>query len=57
MSTASKKINIDDKENMKKMWQEYIEEQYKKDLHDPNNHDGVITHLESDILEVKSSGP
>ena len=34
-----------------KMWQEYSEELYKKDLHDPDNHDGVITHLESDILE------
>ena len=35
----------------KKKWQQYIEEQYKKDLHDPDNHDGVITHLEPDILE------
>ena len=34
-----------------KRWQEYTEELYKKDLHDPNNHDGVITHLEPDILE------
>ena len=34
-----------------KMWQEYTEEQYKKDLHDPNKHSGVITHLEPDILE------
>ena len=34
-----------------KRWQEYIEELYKKDLHDPDNHDGVITHLEPDILE------
>ena len=34
-----------------KMWQEYTEELYKKDLHDPDNHDGVITHLEPDILE------
>ena len=39
-----------------KRWQEYTE-LYKKDLHDPDNHDGVITHLESDILECKSSGP
>ena len=40
---------------MKKMWQEYTEELYKKDLHNPNNHDGVINHLEPDILvhEVK----
>ena len=38
-------------EYIKKRWQEYTEELYKKDLHDPNNHDGVITHLEPDILE------
>ena len=37
-------------------WQEYTEELYKKDLHDPDNHDGVITHLEPDILDAKSSG-
>ena len=36
-----------------KRWQEYTEEQYKKDLHDPDNHDGVITHLEPDILECE----
>ena len=44
-------------EDMKKRWQEYTEELYKKDLHDQDNHDGVITHLEPDILDVKSSGP
>ena len=44
-------------EEIKKRWQEYTEELYKKDLHDPDNHDGVIPHLEPDILEVKSSGP
>ena len=38
-------------EDIKKSWQEYTEELYKKDLHDPDNHDGVITHLEPDILE------
>ena len=38
-------------EDIKKRWQEYIEQLYKKDLHDPDNHDGVITHLEPDILE------
>ena len=38
-------------EDIKKSWQEYREELYKKDLHDPDNHDGVITHLEPDILE------
>ena len=39
------------KQNIKKRWQEYTEELYKKDLHDPDNHDGVITNLEPDILE------
>ena len=39
--------------DIKRRWQEYTEELYKKDLHDPDNHDGVITHLESDILESK----
>ena len=40
-------------EDIKKRWQAYTEELYKKDLHDPDNHDGVITHLEPDILEFK----
>ena len=40
-------------EDIKKRWQEYTEELYKKDLHDPDNHDGVITHLETDILECE----
>ena len=40
-------------EDIKKRWQEYIEELYKKDLYDPDNHDGVITHLEPDILKCK----
>ena len=39
--------------DIKKRWQEYKEELYKKDLHDQNNHDGVITHLEPDILECE----
>ena len=39
--------------SIKKRWQEYTEELYKKDLHDPDNHDGVITHLEPDILECE----
>ena len=42
--------------DIKKRWQEYTEEVYKKDLHDPDNHDGMITDLELDILDVKSSG-
>ena len=44
-------------EDIKKKWQEYIEELYKKDLHDPDNHDGVITDLEKKYWNVKSSGP
>ena len=40
-------------EDIKKSWQEYAEELYKKDLYDPDNHDGVITHLEPGILECK----
>ena len=44
-------------EDTKKRWQEYTEELYKKDLHNPDNHNGVITHLEPDILEWKPSGP
>ena len=40
-------------EDIKKRWQEYTEELYKKDVHDPDNHDGVITHLEPDILKCK----
>ena len=40
-------------EDMKKSWQEYTAELYKKDLHDPDNHNGVITHLEPDILECE----
>ena len=43
-------------EDIKKSWQEYTE-LYKKDLHDPDNHGGVITHLEPDILECKVKGP
>jgi len=44
-------------EEIKKGWQEYTEEMYKKDLNDPDNHDGVITHLEPDMLECEDSGP
>ena len=40
-------------EDIKKRWQEYTEELYKKDLHDPNKHDGVIIHLDPDILECE----
>ena len=44
-------IDLTEAEDIKKTWQEYIEELYRKDLHDPDNHHGVITHLEPDILE------
>ena len=46
-------MDLTEAEDIKKRWQEYTEELYKKDLHDPGNHDGVITHLEPDILECK----
>ena len=45
--------DITEAEDIKKRWQEYTKELYKKDLHDPDNHDGVITHLEQDILECE----
>ena len=48
-------MDITEAENIKKRWQEYLEELYKKDLHDPDNHDGgLITHLEPDILECEA---
>ena len=46
-------MDLTEPEDIKKRWQEYTEELYKKDLHDPVNHDGVITHLEPDILECE----
>ena len=46
-------MDLTEAEDIKKRWQEYTEELYKKDLHDPNNHNGVIIHLEPDILECK----
>ena len=46
-------MNLTEAEDIKKRWQEYTEELYKKGLHDPDNHDGVITHLEPDILECE----
>ena len=45
--------DLTEAEDTMKMWQEYREELYKKDLHDPDNHNGVITHLEPDILECE----
>ena len=46
-------MDLTESEDIKKRWQEYTEELYKKDLHDPDNHDGVISHLEPDILECE----
>ena len=46
-------MDLTEADNIKKMWQEYTEELYKKDLHDPENHDDVLTHLEPDILECE----
>ena len=46
-------MDLTEAEDIKKRWQEYKEELYKKDLHDTDNHDGVITHLEPDTLECK----
>ena len=46
-------MDLTEVEDIKKRWQEYTEELYKLDLHDPDNHDGVITHLEPDILECE----
>ena len=46
-------MDLTEAEDLTKRWQEYAEKLYKKDLHDPDNHDGVITHLEPDTLECK----
>ena len=46
-------MDLTEAEYIKKRWQEYTEKLYKKDLHDPDNHDGVITHLDPDILECE----
>ena len=58
MSTIKDRNGMDLKEleDIKKRWQQYTEELYEKDLHDPDNHDGMITHLEPDVLEHKVSG-
>ena len=49
--------DLTEAEDIKNRWQEYTEELYKKDLHHPDNQNGMSTHLEPDILNVKSSGP
>ena len=58
MGSIKDRIGMDltEVEDIKKRWQEYTEELFRKDLHDPDNHDGVITDLEPDIWKVKSSG-
>ena len=55
MSTIKDRNGMDliEAEDIKKRWQEYTEELYKKDIHDPDNHNGAITHLEPDILECE----
>ena len=50
-------MDLTEAEDIKKRWQEYTEELYKKDLYDPDNHDGVITHLKPDILECEVKSP
>ena len=50
-------MDLIEAEDIKKKWQEYTEELYKKDLHNQDNNDGVITHLEPDILDVKPNQP
>ena len=46
-------MDLTEAEDIKKRWEEYTEELYEKDLHDPDNHDGMITHLEPDILKYE----
>ena len=50
-------MDLTEAEDIKKRWHEHTEEMYKNDIHDPDNNNGVIAHLEPDILECKSSGP
>ena len=50
-------VDLTEAEDIKKRWQEYTEELYKKDLYNPDNHNGVVTHLEPDILECKVNEP
>ena len=51
MGTVKDSMDLTEAEDNKKRWQEYTEDLYKRDLYEPDNHDGVITHLELDILE------
>ena len=52
-----RKAGLEEAQDTKKRWQEYTEELYKKEFHDQDNHDGVITHLSQTSRNVKSSGP
>ena len=54
---GQKKYDLTEAEDSKKRWENMQKNSTKKDLHDPDNHDGVITHLEPDILECEVSGP
>ena len=58
MDTINERNGMDltEAEDIKRRWQDYAEELYKKDLHDPDKHDDVVTHLEPDILECKVKG-
>ena len=56
MGTIKDRMDLTEEEDIKK-WQEYTEVLYRKDLHDPDNDDGMVTHLEPDILEGEVSGP
>ena len=51
------RMAITEAEDIKKRWQKYTEEMYKKDLHDPDNHNGMITHIEPDIVECEVKWP
>ena len=53
LNKEQKCMDLTKAEDIKKRWQEYTDKLYKKDLHDPDNHDGVITHLKPDILECE----
>ena len=57
MVKDTKGKELTEAEEIKRRWQEYTEELHKKGLNDPDNHDGMVTYLEPDILSVKSSGP
>ena len=59
MSTIKDRNGMDltEAEDIQKRWQEYTEELYKTDLHDPDNHDGVVTHLDQTTWSMQSSGP